>query len=287
MTRSTLNQSVILKITSIHSGQFYQASSDTNRRPRTDHGQHDVRKLGFADGFALRVFKKIFSEENSENLQIIENQITSVEGSIIEIEGDIEALTTADANLSAHIDKVQLDLTLLSLSVDDQMASISEDILNLNSTLLLQKSQINNLEVQDEEHAEAIASLETSLQSLDARLQSEIDGVKTRLTSVEGQLDNFVGIEEIEGVQTDLEVLTNDFNAFVSTTNNQITDLQGDVRSLEEATSQLQTGLSDLNERFDELGDFEDIDEIKGSTKMNRHNFRTKTSFKFLFIFNR
>ena len=286
MTRSTLNQSVILKITSIHSGQFY---GRTSTKPLwTSTAVRPPIMVNLTCGSrcpCCLTFQKNFSEENSENLQIIENQLTSVEDSITEIEGDIQGLTTADANLSAHIDKVQLDLGLLAIAVDDQMASISEDILNLNSTLLLQKSQINNLQVQDEEHVEAIASLETSLQSLDARLQSEIDGVKTRLTSVEGQLDNFVGIEEIEEVQTDLEVLTNDFNTFVSTTNNQITDLQGDVRSLEEATSQLQTGLSDLNERFDEFDDFEDIDEIKGPTKMNRH--RTKTSFKFIFIFNR
>ena len=172
--------------------------------------------------------------------------------------------------MAASIESVQLQLNALSSSVDDHVTSISEDILNLNSTILLQKTQINNLEVQDEEHSEAIEGLQNSLQSLDSTLQSEIDALKTRLTSVEGQIDNFVGIEEIEGVQSELQVLTSDFNSFVSTTTNQINEIQGDVRSLENATAQLQTGLSDLEKTVDEFEDFStDLEEIKGSKQIN------------------
>lgn len=168
--------------------------------------------------------------------------------------------------MAESIEALQLQLNALSLSIDDQMASISEEILNLNSTLALQKSQIINLEIQDSEHSEAIAGVENSLQSLESRLDSEIDAVKTRLTAVEGQMENFVEIEEVEGVKTELQTLTNDFNAFVSSTTNQITEIEGDVSSLEDATAQLQQGLSDLDKKFEEIEDFDnDLEEIKGS----------------------
>ena len=85
--------------------------------------------------------------------------------------------------MAESIEALQLELNALSASIDDHMASISEDILNLNSTLALQKSQIINLEMKDSEHSDAIAGLENSLQSLESRLQNEIDAVKTRLTA--------------------------------------------------------------------------------------------------------
>ena len=168
--------------------------------------------------------------------------------------------------MAESIEALQLELNALSASIDDHMASISEDILNLNSTLALQKSQIINLEMKDSEHSDAIAGLENSLQSLESRLQNEIDAVKTRLTAVEGQMENLIGIEELEGVQIELQTLTNDFNTFFSSTTNQITEIQGDVSSLEDATAQLQQGLSDLDKKFEEIEDFEnDLEEIKGS----------------------
>ena len=53
---------------------------------------------------------------------------------------------------------------------------------------------------------------------------------------------------------------------FVSSTTNQITEIQGDVSSLEDATAQLQQGLSDLDKKFEEIEDFDnDLEEIKGS----------------------
>ena len=168
--------------------------------------------------------------------------------------------------MAESIEALQLQLNALSLSIDDQMNSISEEILNLNSTLELQKSQIINLEIQDSKHSEAIAGVENSLQSLESQLESEIAAVKTRLTAVEGQMENFVEIEELEGVKTELQTLTNDFNTFVTSTTNQITEIVGDVSSLEDATAQLQQGLSDLDKKFEEIEDFDnDLEEIKGS----------------------
>ena len=55
-----------------------------------------------------RVSKNHFSEENSANLGIIENQLSDVETSITEIEGDLELLESADSAMSESIKSLQL-----------------------------------------------------------------------------------------------------------------------------------------------------------------------------------
>ena len=100
--------------------------------------------------------------------------------------------------MTSNIEALQVQLNNLSSSVDEHMVSLSEDILNLNETILLQKSQIINLEAKDEEHTAAILNLEESFISLESRLQDEIDAVKTNLEAIEAQMENFIGIEQFE-----------------------------------------------------------------------------------------
>ena len=69
--------------------------------------------------------KTIESEENSANIQNIENQLTNVESSITEIEGDLEILESADSTMAESIEALQLELNALSPSIDDHIASIS------------------------------------------------------------------------------------------------------------------------------------------------------------------
>ena len=53
-----------------------------------------------------RVFKNHFSEENSANLGIIENQLSDVETSITDIETEIGILQEADVTINGNIENL-------------------------------------------------------------------------------------------------------------------------------------------------------------------------------------
>ena len=139
--------------------------------------------------------------DTEESISVIDNEIVTLRetdenlfGQILDIDlsvkhlevrfeiirEDIHSLQRTDIVMQASIDETQGQLDALSSSVDQRFndfnENYSEDILHLNSTLELQESQINNLEIQDLEHSEAIIGI-----------NSEIDAVKTRLSIIEGQ----------------------------------------------------------------------------------------------------
>ena len=139
--------------------------------------------------------------DTEESISVIENEIVTLRetdenlyGQIFDIDlsvkhlevrfdiirEDIHSLQRTDIVMQASIDETRGQLDALSSSVDQRFndfnENYSEDILHLNSTLGLQESQINNLEIQDLEHSEAIIGI-----------NSEIDALKTRLSIIEGQ----------------------------------------------------------------------------------------------------
>ena len=93
----------------------------------------------------------------------------SLERTNADLQASIADLQESDTKLAENIDETQGQLDALSSSVE-------EDILNLNSTLGLQDSQINILEIQNFEQSEAIMGI-----------NNEIYCVKTRLSVIESQ----------------------------------------------------------------------------------------------------